>query len=116
MMNQNGAVCDSEVRKCLVLVRYRRLVGAPWRRIGRLPQIETYLSDVSKKYQQPRLEFVTPSRVSIRVFDEQAVDLTRLIDRLGDYTSAVARCDACLRDEVIGVDEIDFLSYLEPWY
>ena len=104
------------MRKCLVLVRYRKLGGDPWRRIGRLPQIETYLSDVSKKYQQPRISYVTPLRAAIRVFDEQAVDLTRLIDQLGDYTSAVARCDACLRDEVIGVDEVDFVSYLEPWY
>lgn len=115
-MTEFEASCNSEVRKCLVLVRYRRLGDDPWRRIGRLPQIETYLNDVSKKYQQPRVSYVTPLRVSIRVFDAQAVDLTRLIDRLGDYTSAVARCDDCLRDKVVGHDEVDFSSCLEPWY
>ena len=116
MTNPNRADCDSEVRKCLVLVRYRRDDGGPWRRIGARPQIETYLDDVSTKYEQPRLVFVTPLRASIRVFDEQAVDLTRLVDFLGDYDNAVARCDDSLRDEVLGRDDVDFTSCLEPWY
>ena len=115
-MPGSKAINDSEVRNCLVLVRYRKVSGDPWRRIGRRPQIETYLNDVSKKYRQPRVAYVTPLRISIRVFDEQAVDLRRLIDRLGDYSSAVARCDDCLRAEVLGRDEVDFISYLEPWY
>ena len=109
------AICDSAVRKCLVLVRYRRL-GVAWGRIGRVPQIETYLYDVSKKYRQPQISYVTPLRASIRVFDEQAVDLSRLIDRLGDYTNAVARCDDCLRNEIPGHDEVDFSLSLDPWY
>ena len=107
---------DSEMRKCLVVVRYHKLNSDPWRRIGRRPQIETYVNDVSEKYRQPRVEYVTPSRVVIRVFDEQAVDLTRLIDRLGDYSRAVTRCDDCLRDEVIDGDEVDFTTNLKPWY
>lgn len=115
-MGEFKASCDSAVRQCLVLVRYRKLAGDPWRRIGRRPKIETYLSDVSEKYWQPRVSYVTPLRVSIRVFDEQAVDLTRLVDQLGDYSSAVARCDDCLRAEVLGRDEVDFISYLDPWY
>jgi hypothetical protein len=110
------AINDSEVRKCLVLVRYRKSSGDPWRRIGRRPQIETYLNDVSEKYRQPRVSYVTPLRVAIRIFDEQAVDLTSLIDQLGDYSRAVALCDDCLRSEVLGRDEVDFSSYLEPWY
>lgn len=115
-MTESKASCESEIRKCLVLVRYRRLDGDPWRRIGRQPKIETYLSDVSEKYRQPRVSYVTPLRVSIRVFDEQAVDLTRLVDQLGDYSSAVTRCDDCLRAAVLGRDEVDFTSYLDPWY
>lgn len=109
------AVDESEVRKCLVLVRYRKFGGDPWRRIGRRPQIETYLNDISEEYRQPRVSYVTPLRVAIRVFDEQAVDLTRLNDQLGDYSGAVARCDDCLRHEVLGRDEVDFSSHLEPW-
>ena len=107
---------DSDMRKCLVVVRYQKLNGDPWRRVGRRPQIETYANEVSEKYRQPRVEYVTPLRVVIRVFDEQAVDLTSLIDRLGDYSRAVTRCDDCLRDEVLGHDEADFISCLEPWY
>ena len=107
---------DSEVKKCLVSVRYHKLGEDPWRRIGRRPQIETYLSDVSEKYRQPRVEHVSPSRVVIRVYDELAVDLTSLIDRLGNYSQAVARCDDCLRNEVLGCDEADFDSCSEPWY
>ena len=107
---------DWVVKQCLVAVRYRQLPGAPWRRVGRRPEIETYLSDVSEKYRQPRVEHVAPSRVVIRVYDELAVDLTRLIDRLGDFSQAVARCDDCLRNEVLGCDEADFTSSLEPWY
>mgnify|MGYP001824833598 FL=1 len=105
-----------EVKQCLVAVRYSKLTGDPWRRVGRRPEIETYLSDVSEKYRQPQVEHVSPSRVVIRVFDTFAVDLTRLIDRLGDYSQAVARCDDCLRNEVLGCDEADFNSCLEPWY
>lgn len=111
-----NAIDDSDVRKCLLLVRYRKFGDDPWRRIGRLPQIETYLNDVSEKYRQPRVSYVTPLRVAIRIFDEQAVDLTRLIDQLGDYSRAVALCDDCLRDEVLGGDEVDFSAYLDPWY
>jgi len=107
---------NSEVRKCLVLVRYHKLRGDPWRRVGRRPQIETYLSNVSEKYRQPRVQHVSPSRIVIRVFDKLAVDLTRLVDQLGDYAQAVARCDDCLRNEVLGCDEADFSSCLEPWY
>ena len=107
---------DSDLKKCLVSVRYLKLCGDPWRRVGRQPQIETYLSDVSEKYCQPQVEYVSPSRVVIRVFDTLAVDLTRLIDRLGDFSGAVARCDDCLRNEVLGSDEADFRSCLEPWY
>ena len=110
------AIDDSEVKKCLVLTRYRKLSGNPWRRVGRRPEIETYLNDVSEPYRDPRVEHVTPSRVLIRVFDEQAVDLTKLIDQLGDYAGAVVRCDECFRNEVLGGDEVDFISYLEPWY
>ena len=74
------------------------------------------MSDVSEKYRQPRVEHVTPSRVVIRVYDELAVDLTRLVDRLGDYFKTVARCDDCLRNEVLGADKADFGSCLEPWF
>ena len=105
-----------EVKQCLVAVRYDKLPGAPWRRVGRQPQIETYLSDVSEKYRQPQVEHVSPSRVVIRVFDKLAVDLTKLIDRLGDYSQAVARCDDCLSNKVLGCDEADFSSYSESWY
>ena len=111
-----NSIDDPEVRKCLVSVRYDKRIGDPWRRIGRRPQIETYLNDVAEKYRQPQVEHVTPSRVVIRVFDEHAVDLRRLIDRLGDYSNAVARCDDCLSNEVLGRDECDFISCLEPWY
>ena len=107
---------DWEAKQCLVAVRYRKLPGNPWRRVGRRPEIETYLSDVSEKYRQPQVEHVSSSRVVIRVFDELAIDLTKLIDRLGDYSQAVARCDDCLRNEVLGCDEADFSSCLEPWY
>ena len=107
---------DWEVKQCLVAVRYSKLPGNPWRRLGRRPEIETYLSDVSEKYRQPQVEHVSPSRVVIRAFDKLAVDLTRLIDRLGDYSQAVARCDESLRNEVLGADEADFNSCLEPWY
>lgn len=105
-----------EVNQCLVAVRYRKLPDNPWRRVGRRPEIETYLCDVSDKYQLPQVQQVSPSRVVIRVFDARAVDLTQVIDRLGDYTHAVARCDDCLRNEVLGSDRADFSSCLEPWY
>jgi hypothetical protein len=107
---------DSEIRKCLVLVRYRKLDGAPWRRVGPFPQIETYLNDVAQKYQEPCLTYVTPHRISIRVFNEQAVNLARVIDQLGDFSEAVAQCDECLRAEVLGEDEFDFNSHLEVSY
>ena len=103
-----------DVKRCLVAVRYHKLDGDPWRRLSRRPQIEMHLSDVSKKYRQPRVEYVSPSRVVIRVYDELAVDSTSLIDQLGDYARAVARCDDCLRNEVLGCDEADFTSCLEP--
>lgn len=115
-MSEFKTIDNSEVRKCLVLMRYHKLRGDPWRRVGRRPQIETYLNDVSEKYRQPQVEYVSSSRVVIRVFDKLAVDLTRLIDRLGHYSRAVARCDDCLRNEVLGRDEADFISCLEPWY
>ena len=63
-----------------------------------------------------QVEHVSPSLVVIRVFDKLAVDLTRLIDRLGDYSQAVARCDDCLRNEVRRRDEADFTLSLGPWY
>ena len=110
------SIDEWEVKQCLVAVRYRKLPGAPWRRVGRRPQIETYLSDVSEKHREPQVEHVSPSCVVIRVFDELAVDLKKLIDRLGDYSQAVARCDECLRNEVLGADEADFGSSLEPWF
>ena len=115
-MSEFKATENWEVKQCLVAVRYGKLPEAPWRRVGRRPEIETYLSDVSEKYRQPQVEHVSPSRVVIRVFDKLAVDLTRLIDRLGDFSQAVARCDDCLRNEVLGCDEADFTSSLEPWY
>ena len=115
-MSRFKSTDDWEVKQCLVAVRYSKLPDAPWRRAGRRPEIETYLGDVSEKYRQPRVEHVSPTRVVIRVYDELAVDLTRLIDLLGDYSQAVARCDDCLRNEVLGADEADFHSCSEPWY
>ena len=93
---------DWEVKQCLVAVRYSKLPDAPWRRVGRRPEIETYLSDVSEKYRQPRVEHVSPSRVAIGVYDELAVDLTRLIDRLGDQ--AVGCYGDCVHHKVLGDD------------
>lgn len=110
------ATNDSEVRKSLVAVRYHKLAGEPWRRVGRKPEIETYSSDVSEMYREPQVERVTPTRAIIRVFDEQAVDLSRLIEQFGDYTGALARCDECFRKEVLGNGEADLDSYMEPWY
>ncbi len=115
MSSGSKTVGNQDVRRCLVLVRYRKLTDAPWRRVGRRPEIETYLDDVSERHRQPQIEYVTPLRVVIRVFDEQAVDLTKLVDRLGDYSRAVAKCDERLRDEVHR-DEVDFNTCLEPWY
>ena len=86
----------------MVAVRYSKLPGNPWRHVGRRPEIESYSRVVSEKYRQPQVEHVSPSRVVIRVFDKLAVDLTRLIDRLGDCSQAVARCEVCLRIEVLG--------------
>ena len=37
--------------------------------------------------------------------DTLAVDSTRLIDRHGDYSSAIANCNDGLRNEVLGADE-----------
>jgi len=104
------------VQQCLVAVRYRKLPGAPWRRVGRRPEIETYLSDVSEKYREPQIEHASASRVVIRVFDALAVDLTRQVDRLGDYSHAVTRCDDCLRKQIGVHDEAEFTECLEPWY
>lgn len=102
----------TDSRKCLFVARYTKLNGQPWRRVGKRPEIETYLNDVSKRYREPRVQFVTPTRVIIRVFDEQAIDLSRRVDYLGDYLRALARCDECFRNEVLGQDEADLDSPL----
>lgn len=98
------------------MVRYHKLSGEPWQRVGQNPEIETYAGDVSEKYREPQVERVAPWRVVIRVFDEQAVDFASLADRLGDSSRAVAACDECFRNEVLGNDEADFDSCLDPWY
>ena len=90
-MPESKSVGGLDVKRCLVVVRYRKLADEPWRRIGQRPEIETYMNDVSEQHLQPQVERITPSRVVVRVFDEQAVDLTKLIDRLGDYSRAVNR-------------------------
>ena len=105
----------AEKRRCIFVARYQRLEDGVWRRVGRQPQIETYTSDVAEKYRQPVVCYVTPNRVTIRMFDEQAVNLTNVVDLLGDYRQAQDRCDDCLRSEVPDGNLTDLNSCLPCW-
>jgi len=88
--------------QCLFVARYQKTTLGAWRRVGTLPQIETYSSDISGTYREPLLTLVTPERAVVRMYHEAAVDLKRVTDLLGDFVQAQARCDKQLLERFPG--------------
>jgi cold shock CspA family protein len=93
--NANPTLLETDKRHCVLVVRYQKSEEHQWRRV-KLPQVETYLEDVSRKFAEPQVSEVAPSRCVVRCFDERAVKLGGLVDLLGDYAEARERCDRAL--------------------
>lgn len=96
----------SSTRQCLVVARYEKVAPGQWRRVGKLPEIETYTADVADPYREPVVTELSPTRAVIRVYDERAVNLQRTTDFLGDWHSAHQRCDRALLSHFPG-DQLD---------
>ena len=86
----------SDPRQCIVAVRYKQMAAGRWHHAHTEPEIETYTTQVADQYREPQITLVSDNLCTVRVFDEQAVNLRRVINFLGDYSAAQARCDAAL--------------------
>ena len=86
----------SDPRQCIVAVRYKQTTPNVWQHAHTEPEIETYTTPVADQYREPQIMLVSDIFCTVRVFDEQAVNLKRLTNFLGDYSTAQARCDAAL--------------------
>ena len=86
----------SDKRQCILVARYHKVEEHLWRRVRKEPEIETYTEPVADRFNEPAIELVSGTRCAVRIYDEQAVDLKRAMDFLGDYRAALARCDEAL--------------------
>ena len=101
--------------QCLFVVRYQRIAPGHLARVGTLPQIETYTSDISASYREPQLTLVTSDRAAVRVYDEQAVELERVTELLGNFSVAQTRCDKLLLERFPGDRIAGELGPLPTW-